>query len=87
MLVVASARYGQAMQKTLTERDLQVLEIEQQRWRYLAVKEKAIRERLGISATRYYQVLNSLLHHPEALAQYPMLINRLRQALPETALL
>jgi len=66
----------------LSERDWAVLEIERQRWRYPAYKEKAIRERLDLNATRYYQILNSLLDHPQALATHPILINRLREALP-----
>ena len=67
----------------LTERDIIVLEIERQRWRYAAHKEKAIREQLDLNGTRYYQVLNSLLDHPQALAKYPMMLNRLRQGLPD----
>jgi hypothetical protein len=67
----------------LTERDILVLEIERQRWRYPAHKEQAIRERLDLSATRYYQVLNSLLDHPQALEKYPMMLHRLREALPQ----
>jgi len=66
----------------LTERELAVLEIERRRWKYPAYKEKAIREQLDLNATRYYQILNSLLDHSEALERYPMMINRLRSALP-----
>ena len=32
-----------------------------------------------MSATRYYQVLNALIDKPEALAQDPLLVKRLRR--------
>ncbi len=32
-----------------------------------------------MSATRYYQVLNALIDHPEALEHDPMLVKRLRR--------
>ena len=36
--------------------------------------EEAIKELFGLSATRYYQVLNALVDRPEALAADPMLV-------------
>lgn len=42
-------------------------------------KELAIRERLGITPTRYHQVLAAALERPEALAFDPMLVRRLRR--------
>jgi len=66
----------------LSERELTVLEIERCRWKYPALKEKVIRDRLDLNPTRYYQLLYSLLDHPEALATNPGLINRLREAIP-----
>ncbi|HYT11052.1 MAG TPA: DUF3263 domain-containing protein, partial [Mycobacteriales bacterium] len=42
-------------------------------------KEQAISDQLGLSATRYYQVLNALIDRPEALAADPMLVKRLRR--------
>jgi len=62
----------------LTDRDRAILDIEKQWWKYNSVKERVVRERLGLSATRYYLVLNSLLDNPAAAAAEPMLINRLR---------
>jgi len=67
----------------LSERELTVLAIEQKRWKYPAYKEQAIRNQLDLNATRYYQILNSLLDHPQALESYPILINRLRTVLPD----
>jgi hypothetical protein len=42
-------------------------------------KERAIRERLGITPTRYHQVLAGALERPESLAFDPMLVRRLRR--------
>lgn len=63
----------------LSERDEQVLAFERQWWKYAGAKEQAIRELFGMSATRYYQVLNALIDSPAALAHDPMLIKRLRR--------
>jgi hypothetical protein len=56
-----------------------MLAFERQWWRYAGAKEAAIRERFGMSATRYYQVLNALVDRPEALAVDPLLVRRLRR--------
>ncbi|HQY34290.1 MAG TPA: DUF3263 domain-containing protein [Actinotalea sp.] len=63
----------------LTERDEQVLAFERQWWKYAGAKEQAVRELFGMSATRYYQVLNALIDSPAALAHDPMLVKRLRR--------
>jgi hypothetical protein len=63
----------------LDERERQVLEFERQWWRYAGAKEQAIRELFGLSATRYYQLLNALIDKPEALVADPMLVKRLRR--------
>src|SRR5664279_6423056 len=63
----------------LTERDREVLAFERQWWKYAGAKEQAVRELFGMSATRYYQVLNALIDRPEALAHDPMLVKRLRR--------
>jgi hypothetical protein len=63
----------------LSERDAAVIAFEREWWRYGGAKETAIRERLGLSAVQYYQVLNALLDSPEALAAEPMLVKRLRR--------
>lgn len=64
---------------TLCERDRELLAFERHWWRHAGAKEQAIRERFGMSATRYYQLLNVLLDRPEALVADPMLIKRLRR--------
>jgi hypothetical protein len=63
----------------LSERDQQIIAFERQWWKYAGAKEQAIRELFGMSATRYYQVLNALIDSPAALAYDPMLIKRLRR--------
>ncbi len=63
----------------LSCREREILAFERQWWKYAGAKEQAIRELFGLSATRYYQVLNGLIDRPEALATDPMLIKRLRR--------
>ncbi|MEH3154130.1 MAG: DUF3263 domain-containing protein [Gordonia paraffinivorans] len=63
----------------LTRREHDILAFERQWWKYAGVKEEAIKELFGLSATRYYQVLNALVDRPEALAVDPMLVKRLRR--------
>ncbi|HLR55616.1 MAG TPA: DUF3263 domain-containing protein [Actinomycetales bacterium] len=63
----------------LSERDAQILDFERQWWRYAGAKDDAISELFDLTATRYYQILNSLLDNPAALAHDPMLIKRLRR--------
>lgn len=63
----------------LSERDRAILGFERQWWKYAGAKETAIRELFGLSATRYYQVLNTLIDDPDALAADPLLVKRLRR--------
>ncbi|MFA5786956.1 MAG: DUF3263 domain-containing protein [Actinomycetota bacterium] len=63
----------------LSERDQKILAFERQWWKYAGAREQAIREQFGMSATRYYQVLNELVDSPDALAFDPMLVKRLRR--------
>lgn len=63
----------------LSERDAAILAFEKQWWKYAGAKEQAVRELFDLSATGYYQVLNTLLDSPAALAAEPMLVKRLRR--------
>ncbi|MEX0426559.1 DUF3263 domain-containing protein [Nocardioides sp. DS6] len=63
----------------LSERDQQILDFERNWWKYAGAKEAAVREKFGMSATRYYQVLNALIDRPEALEEDPLLVRRLRR--------
>lgn len=64
----------------LSDRDRAVLAMARRSWGRPGARERAIREQLGISPTRYYQILNALLDSPEALAHDPVTVNRLRRA-------
>ncbi len=55
----------------LAQRDREILAFERQWWKYAGAKEQAIRDLFGLSATRYYQLLNVLIDRPEALAADP----------------
>jgi len=63
----------------LAERDRVVLEFEATWWRYPEPKDRAISEYLGMSATRYYQVLRRLLDDPIAESVDPLTVRRLRK--------
>lgn len=63
----------------LDDRDRAVLDFERQWWKYAGAKESAVRDLFGMSATRYYQVLNALIDTEAALAYDPMLVKRLRR--------
>lgn len=62
----------------LSERDMRVLAFERGTWRSPGAKEEAIADTLGISSTRYYQLLNELIDRPEAFKSDPVLVKRLR---------
>jgi hypothetical protein len=63
----------------LTEADRAVLDFERSWWLYPGPKDRAVGEYLGISATRYYQVLRRLLDDGEAERYDPLTIHRLRR--------
>lgn len=63
----------------LTDRDRAILDFERGWWRERGPKEHAIRARLGLSAARYYAILNDLLDDPDALAHDPLSVRRLRR--------
>lgn len=70
---------GVAGSDGLTQRDRKVLAFERHWWRYAGAKEQAIKVEFGLSATRYYQILNALIDKPGALVVDPMLVRRLRR--------
>jgi hypothetical protein len=70
---------GAASADALSDRDREILAFERQWWKYAGAKETAIRDLFGMSATRYYQVLNALIDRPQALVADPMLVKRLRR--------
>ena len=77
-MIVASSQHEGPLGE-LSARDADILSFERQWWKFAGAKEQAIRDRFQMSATRYYQVLNALIDKPEALAQDPLLVKRLRR--------
>ena len=63
----------------LTDRDRAILDFERGWWLLPSSKAGAIRDRLDLSPTRYYQVLNRLIDDPDALAYDPLVVHRLRR--------
>jgi Protein of unknown function (DUF3263) len=79
MIVASSQPDGREPLGELSARDAEILTFERQWWKFAGAKEQAIRDKFQMSATRYYQVLNALIDKPEALAQDPLLVKRLRR--------
>ena len=63
----------------LTEHEEAMLELERSWWTEPGPKDVAINERMGITTTRYYELLNELIDRPEAEAHDPLVVRRLRR--------
>jgi len=63
---------------SFSDRERAILDFERKWWMLPGPKELAIREHLGLSATRYYRALHDLLDSAEAAAYDPLVIRRLR---------
>ncbi|MFF5705933.1 DUF3263 domain-containing protein [Streptomyces sp. NPDC012794] len=63
----------------LTAAEAAVLAYEGRSWPGPGAKERAVREGLGLTPVRYYQLLNALMDDPRALAHAPGTVNRLRR--------
>jgi hypothetical protein len=63
----------------LSNKDIRVLEFENSWWHYPEPKDRAIREYVGMSSTRYYQALRRLVDDDTAADSYPLVIKRLRR--------
>lgn len=63
----------------LTRRDRAILDLERTWWKYPGAKVTAIREHIGCTEVRYYQLVGALIDRPEALAADPLLVKRLRR--------
>lgn len=63
----------------LRPRERQVLDFESSWWLYPQPKDQAIPEYLGMSATRYYQILRRLVDDEAAEAYAPLTVRRLRK--------
>jgi len=67
------------VEQVFGERERKILEFERYWWKYAGAKERAIRDKFDMSATRYYQLLNDIIDMPEALAYDPILVKRLQR--------
>ena len=63
----------------LTEKDIRILDFEASWWHFPEPKDRAIRDYLDMSSTRYYQALRRLVDNEDAAQQYPLVIKRLRR--------
>ncbi|MBN0045046.1 DUF3263 domain-containing protein [Streptomyces actuosus] len=66
-------------QERLGATERAVLALERRAFPGPGAKERAVREELGLSPVRYYQLLNALLDDERALAHDPVTVNRLRR--------
>jgi hypothetical protein len=62
----------------LSDREKAILDLERTWWTLEGPKEAAIKERFGLSSTRYYELLSSLIRTDEALDYDPLVVRRLR---------
>ncbi len=62
----------------LSERDRAILDFERSWWTQPGPKQGAIRDRFGLSATRYYQLLGALADSDDAERYDPLVVRRLR---------
>jgi hypothetical protein len=69
----------QAVPVPLTDREQAILDFERGWWLLDGPKDVLIKAHLGLSASRYYQLLNELLEQPEAMAHDPLVVRRLRR--------
>jgi hypothetical protein len=69
----------QRTSEELSERELEILAFERDWFKTPGSKERIVRDRFGVSATRYYQILNTLIDSPQAETHDPMLVKRLRR--------
>jgi hypothetical protein len=69
----------QRAEPAISERQQLILEFESRWWKHAGAKEEAIRAQFGLSAARYYQLLNAALDAPGALSFDPMLVKRLQR--------
>jgi hypothetical protein len=63
----------------LSERERAILDFERTWWTEPGPKDAAIRTRFGLSATRYYRLLNEILDSADAMDYDPLVVRRLRR--------
>jgi len=70
---------AQVSDSVLSKRDRSILDFERDWKRHAEAKEDAVHAEFGLTAARYYQVLNAVIDLPAALAYDPMLVKRLQR--------
>jgi len=65
--------------ESLTELEMRILAFERSWWRSPGAKDREILDALGMTPTRYYQLLNELIDRPAAAQFDPALVARLRR--------
>jgi hypothetical protein len=74
----------QEPERPLSDRERAILDFERDWWTDATCsKEKAIRDRLGLSSARYYGILGDLLDVPAAMDYDPLVIRRRRRGRDE----
>ncbi|MEN8113552.1 MAG: DUF3263 domain-containing protein [Actinomycetota bacterium] len=63
----------------LSDRDRGVLDFEGSWWLFPGPKDRAIREYLDMTATRYYEAVRRLIDDDDAVEYAPMTVRRLRR--------
>ena len=63
----------------LTDLDREILDFEESWWTRPEAKADGIRERLGMSPTRYYRRLSELVDVGEAMDHSPLVVRRVRR--------
>lgn len=63
----------------LDERERRLLDFERDWTLHRGCKERAIKDRFGFSAARYYQLIARVVDRPEALAYDPLTVRRVRR--------
>lgn len=64
----------------LTPQQRAIIDFERSWWSEPGSKEDAIRARLGLSTTRYYQLLAALVDSPDALEYDSLVLRRLQRS-------
>jgi hypothetical protein len=77
--LIGRGQDGRLERMGLSERDWAILEFEGSWWTVPGSKEAAIKARIGISPTRYREILAGLMDSTEAEDAAPLLIRRLRR--------
>ncbi|MFZ4584755.1 MAG: DUF3263 domain-containing protein [Acidimicrobiia bacterium] len=68
------------MDSVLAPRDRAILDLERTWWQQPGSKEAAIKAELGMSGTRYYELLAEIIERPDALHYDPLTVRRVRRA-------